>query len=118
MLDCDLCGALHTYLDGIRIDDNELALDAFREVGRQPLLRLRPHHGQLPDRLLGNALADNDPFETGPKAAAEDAACCAPTGPWKKTLCRLSGAAARPGIAEGLADFMARKKAGMDDAWY
>jgi trimethylamine--corrinoid protein Co-methyltransferase len=33
MLDADLCGALHTYLDGVKIDENQLAEDAFTEVG-------------------------------------------------------------------------------------
>ena len=33
VMDADFCGALHTYLDGVKIDDNQLALDAFREVG-------------------------------------------------------------------------------------
>src|SRR5919198_1919461 len=33
VMDTDFCGALHTYLDGVKIDDNQLALDAFREVG-------------------------------------------------------------------------------------
>ena len=33
VLDADFCGALHTYLAGIPLDDNQLALDSFREVG-------------------------------------------------------------------------------------
>ena len=33
VMDADFCGALHTYLDGVKVDDNQLALDAFREVG-------------------------------------------------------------------------------------
>ncbi len=34
MLDADLCGALHSYLDGVKVDDDQLAVDAFAEVGR------------------------------------------------------------------------------------
>lgn len=29
----DFCSALHSYLDGMRIDGNHFALDAFCEVG-------------------------------------------------------------------------------------
>ena len=44
VLDTDLCGALHTYLDGVPVDDNQPG---------QPFLRLGPHARQLPDGLLG-----------------------------------------------------------------
>ena len=33
VLDADFCGALHTYLGGVRVDDNQLAVEAFAEVG-------------------------------------------------------------------------------------
>jgi len=33
VLDADLCMALHSYLDGVKIDDDQLAVDAFAEVG-------------------------------------------------------------------------------------
>jgi len=32
MMDADFCGALHRYLAGVVVDDNALALDAFKEV--------------------------------------------------------------------------------------
>ena len=33
MIDADFCGALHTYLRGIDLDDEQFALDGFHEVG-------------------------------------------------------------------------------------
>ena len=33
VMDADFCGALHTYLAGINVDDNSLAMSAFEEVG-------------------------------------------------------------------------------------
>ena len=33
VLDADLCMALHAYLDGVVVDDNQLAVEAFAEVG-------------------------------------------------------------------------------------
>jgi trimethylamine---corrinoid protein Co-methyltransferase len=48
MLDADLCGALHSYLDGIKIDDDQLALDAFKQVGPgNHFFWLRPHDAAL-----------------------------------------------------------------------
>jgi len=118
VLDCDLCGALHTYLDGIRIDDNELALDAFREVGPGNHFFGCAHTmANYQTAFWETALADNDPFETWSEGGGEDAAVRANRA-WKKTLADYQAPPLDPGIAEGLADFMARKKAGMDDAWY
>ena len=54
ILDADFCGALHTYLAGIPLDDNALALDAFREVGPGNHFFGCAHTLQeLRDRLLG-----------------------------------------------------------------
>ncbi|MEQ1874812.1 MAG: trimethylamine methyltransferase family protein, partial [Ilumatobacteraceae bacterium] len=33
MMDLDLCGAAHTYLKGVSLDEDQFALDAFNEVG-------------------------------------------------------------------------------------
>ena len=33
VMDADFCGALHSYLAGVVVDDNKLAMDAFQEVG-------------------------------------------------------------------------------------
>jgi hypothetical protein len=33
MMDADFCGALHSYLGGVKVDDNTLAMGAFHEVG-------------------------------------------------------------------------------------
>ena len=116
--DCDLCGALHTYLDGIRIDDNELALDAFREVGPGNHFFGCAHTmANYQTAFWETALADNDPFETWSEGGGEMPLCAANRA-WKKTLADYQAPPLDPGIAEGLADFMARKKAGMDDAWY
>ena len=54
VMDTDFCGALHTYLDGVKIDDNQLALDAFREVGPGNHFFGCAHTlAQLRDRVLG-----------------------------------------------------------------
>ena len=54
MLDADLCGALHAYLDGVKIDDDQLAVDAFAEVGPgNHFFGCSPHDAALRDRVLG-----------------------------------------------------------------
>jgi trimethylamine--corrinoid protein Co-methyltransferase len=54
VMDADFCGALHTYLAGVKIDDNQLALDAFREVGPGSHFFGCDHTmAQLPDGILG-----------------------------------------------------------------
>ena len=76
-MDADLLGALHTYLDGVKIADNELALDAVGEVG--------------PGNHFFGCAHTMANYETAPLDEAKD---------------------------EALQDFVARKKAAMDNAWY
>ncbi len=54
MLDADLCGALHTYLDGCEGGRRPAGRRCLRRSRpRQPFLRLQPHHGALRDGVLG-----------------------------------------------------------------
>ncbi|MGY6709429.1 MAG: trimethylamine methyltransferase family protein [Rhizobiaceae bacterium] len=118
MLDCDLCGALHAYLDGITINDNALALDAFREVGPGNHFFGCAHTmANYQTAFWESGLADNDPFETWSEAGGEDAASRA-NRQWKRSLAEYEAPPLDEGIAEALGDFVARKKATMEDAWY
>jgi trimethylamine--corrinoid protein Co-methyltransferase len=118
VMDDDFCGALHTYLDGVKVDDNELALDAFREVGPgghffgcQHTLR------NYETAFWDSAVADNEPFEKWEAAGSVDAASRA-NKRWKKILAEYEPPPIDPGIDEALKDFMERKKRSMEDAWY
>jgi len=118
IMDVDFCGALHTYLDGVAVDDNQLALDAFREVGPG-------NHFFGCDHTLKNyetafwdsGIADNEPFEKWEAAGSEDAAARA-NRKWKAALAEYEAPPLDPAIDEALKDFMARRKADMEDAWY
>ena len=64
VMDADFCGALHTYLKGIDLSDEEFALDGFHEVGpgrhffgSQHTLR---HYETA---FWDSAVANNDSFE-------------------------------------------------------
>jgi trimethylamine---corrinoid protein Co-methyltransferase len=118
MMDADFCGALHTYLDGVVIDDNSLAFDAFKEVGPGSHFFGCAHTmSNYESAFFDSALADNEPFEKWEAAGSEDAAARANKA-WKKTLAEYEAPALDESIDEVLQDFIARKKASMADAWY
>ena len=118
MMDADFCGALHTYLDGITIDDNALAMDAFTEVGPGNHFFGCAHTmANYETAFFDSALADNEPFEKWEAVGSVDAATRANKA-WKKSLADYVAPALDEGIDEALQDYMARKKAGLADAWY
>lgn len=118
MLDADLCGALHSYLDGIKVDDNELALDAFKEVGPGNHFFGCAHTmANYETAFWDSDLADNEPFEKWEIAGSTDAATRA-NGLWKKRLAEFEAPAMDAGIRQGLEEFVAAKKAETKDMWY
>jgi trimethylamine--corrinoid protein Co-methyltransferase len=118
MLDADLCGALHAYLDGIKVDDNELALDAFKEVGPGNHFFGCAHTmANYETAFWDSDLADNEPFEKWEAAGSVDAATRA-NKLWKKRLAEYEAPALDAGIRQGLEEFVAAKKAEVKDMWY
>ncbi len=118
VMDADFCGALHTYLDGVIVDDNQLALDAFREVGPGSHFFGCAHTMQNYETAFwDSAIADNEPFEKWQAAGSEDAAVRA-NRRWKRALADYQAPPLDAGIDEALKDFIARKKADMPDSWY
>ncbi len=118
VMDADFCGALHTYLDGVKVDDNQLALDAFREVGPG-------HHffgcahtmANYETAFWDTEIADNEPFEKWEAAGSVDAATRA-NRKWKRALAEYQPPPLDAGVDEALQDFMSRRKGEMEDAWY
>ena len=118
VLDTDLCGALHSYLDGVRIDDNQLAVDAFAEVGPGNHFFGCSHTmANYETAFWDSETADNEPFEKWEAAGSEDAATRA-NRLWKQRLREYEAPHLNEAIDEALKDFVAKKKAGMADAWY
>ena len=118
MLDADLCGSLHAYLDGIRMDEDQLAVDAFAEVGPGNHFFGCEHTLRHYETAFWDSeLSDNEPFEKWEAAGSEDAATRA-NRLWKRRLAEYEAPAMEAGTREALHDFVARKKAGMPDAWY
>ena len=118
VMDADFCGALHTYLDGVTIDDNQLALDAFREVGPGSHFFGCAHTmANYETAFWDSGVADNEPFEKWEAAGSTDAAFRA-NRKWKQMLADYEAPPLDEGIDEALLDYIARKKAGSEDAWY
>lgn len=118
MMDADFCGALHTYLEGVAVDDNALALEGFREVGPGNHFFGCAHTlKNYETAYFDSALADNDPFETWLDNGSVDAAARANRA-WKQTLADYEAPALDDGKRDALAEFVARRKASMEDKWY
>ena len=118
MMDADLCGSLHAYLDGIRMEDDQLAVEAFAEVGPGNHFFGASHtlrHYQT--AFWDSDLSDNEPFEKWEAAGSEDIAIRA-NRQWKKRLAEYEAPALDAGIRDGLQDFVAAKKAEAPDAWH
>jgi trimethylamine--corrinoid protein Co-methyltransferase len=118
MLDADLCGALHSYLDGVKIDDDQLAVEAFAEVGPGNHFFGCSHTmAHYETAFWDSELSDNEPFEKWEAAGAEDAATRANRA-WKQRLAEYEPPPMEAGMREALEAFVARKKAAMADMWY
>jgi trimethylamine--corrinoid protein Co-methyltransferase len=118
VMDTDFCGALHTYLDGVKIDDNQLALDAFREVGPGSHFFGSQHTlANYETAFWDSETADNENYEKWEAAGSTDAATRA-NRRWKKVLADYVAPPLDQGIDDELKEFISRKKAGMQDSWY
>ncbi len=118
MLDADLCGALHVYLDGVKIDDDQLAVEAFAEVGPGNHFFGCSHTlAHYETAFWDSELSDNEPFEKWQAAGSSDAATRA-NAEWKRRLAEYEAPAMDVATRDALEDFVARKKAGIADMWY
>ncbi|MBC7280150.1 trimethylamine methyltransferase family protein [Hoeflea sp.] len=118
VMDADFCGALHSYLAGVVVDDNTLALDAFREVGvGKHFLGCAHTMENYQTAFWDSEIADNEPFEKWDMAGRTDAATRA-NARWKRTLAEYQAPPMDEATDEALVDFVERTKAQMADAWY
>jgi trimethylamine---corrinoid protein Co-methyltransferase len=118
MLDADFCGALHTYLRGIDMSDDQFALDGFRELGpgkhffgAQHTLR---HYETA---FYDSTTADNDSFEQWRDAGesrAEDRAALRV----EAALRDYEPPVMDESVDHELTEFVAKRKSEMADAWY
>jgi trimethylamine--corrinoid protein Co-methyltransferase len=118
VMDADFCGALHSYLKGVEIDDNQLAMSAFEEVGPGSHFFGSQHTlANYETAFWDSNLADNEPFEKWEAAGSHDAAYRA-NKRWKRMLDEYQEPPLDEALDEELKDFMAQRKSSMEDAWY
>jgi trimethylamine--corrinoid protein Co-methyltransferase len=118
VMDTDMCGALHAYLNGLTINEDTLAFDALSEFGPGEHLFGSQHTlRHYKTAYYDSALDDNQPWETWDEQGGIDSAKRA-NSRWKQTLADYQTPALDQGIDEALQDFIAKKKSSMDDAWY
>ncbi len=118
VMDTDFCGALHSYLAGVVVDDNTLAMDAFEEVGPGSHFLGSAHTMRnYQTAFWDSALSDNEPFEKWSEAGSTDMATRA-NARWKKTLAEYEAPPLDVAIDEALLDYVERTKRAKPDAWY
>jgi trimethylamine--corrinoid protein Co-methyltransferase len=118
VMDTDFCGALHSYLAGVVVDDNTLAMDAFEEVGPgSHFLGCGHTMRNYQTAFWDSALSDNEPFEKWSEAGSTDMATRA-NAKWKKTLAEYEAPPLDIAIDEALRDYVDRTKQAKPDAWY
>ncbi len=118
MMDADFCGALHSYLAGVVVDDNTLAMDAFKEVTPGGHYLGSAHTmANYTTAFFDSTISDNTPFESWVEAGSTDSAQRANTR-WKNTLAEYEAPPMDVAMDEELKDFVARKKDSMTDQWY
>ncbi len=118
VMDTDMCGALHAYLDGVTVDEDALAFEALAELGPGQHLFSTQHtlrHYQT--AYWDSALDDNQPWESWDEQGGIDSAKRA-NARWKKTLAEFEAPPLDSALDEALQEFVARKKATMPDMWY
>ena len=118
ILDADHLGSLHRILGGMTVDENALALDAFREVGPGKHFFGCAHTmANYETAFWDSQTADNNAFEHWHGAGEEDSVVRA-NRRWKEMLAAHEDPALDPGIDEALQTFVAKKKESMPDMWH
>jgi len=118
VMDLDRCGAILRMTQGLTIDANELAADAYLEAGigsnflgvAHTLRNYRTANYRAP-------LADTSSFEQWSEDGRKDTQQRA-YELWNQMLSEYLPPEIDPAIDEALLEFIARKKASMADAWY
>ncbi len=118
VMDMDMCGALHGYLAGLEVSDDTLAFEALAQNGPGEHLFGTDHTlRHYETAYWDSGFNDDRTYETWSETGSVDAAQRA-NARWKDVLARSQPPPMDAGVAEALAEFVARRKAEMPDAWY
>ena len=118
VMDAEQCGALARVINGLEIDTDQLAGDAYREAGiGTNFLGVDHTMRHYKSANFRAELADVAPFEQWSEAGSKDMQQRA-YELWNRMLAEYEAPSIDPAIDEALLEFIARKKASMEDAWY
>ncbi len=118
ILDTDLCGALHTYLGGITVNDDTLAIDALREGGPGAHMFGTQHTlSHYETAYWDSSINDDQRYESWLEQGGEDSMVRA-NRKWKQILAEYQAPPMDQAMDEQLKDFVTRRKASMEDAWF
>lgn len=118
VMDADRCGAIHRFVEGLSLDDNELGTDAFLEAGvGNNFLGVAHTLKNFESANYRAELADNNSFEQWTDLGSKDTQERA-YEVWTRMLKTYEAPPIDPGVDEELQAFVARRKGSMADAWY
>jgi trimethylamine--corrinoid protein Co-methyltransferase len=118
ILDADYCASLHTYMAGLSLDENQLAMSAFREVGPGKHFFGCAHTlANYETAFWDSDTADNNSFEQwrdeGEKTATERA-----NARYRRLLQDYQAPPLDPAVDEALTEFVTKRKAERPDQWH
>jgi len=118
VMDADRCGAIARMVEGLTLDENQLAKDAYEEAGiGNNFLGVGHTMRHYKTANYRAALADTSSFEQWTDDGGKDMQKRAYER-WTKMLREYKAPPFDPAVDEALLEFIAKKKASMDDAWY
>ena len=117
-MDLDHCGMVLRMIEGLTIDEEALAADAYREAGPGEAFLSTAHTlANFETANYLSELADTNSFEQWAEDGRQDLEQRA-NRRWKQMLADYQAPPLDPAIDEALQDFMARKKAALPDQWH
>lgn len=119
VLDLDRCGMMCRMAQGLAIDDNQLARDAYGQSSPGGNFLSTPH--TLKNFKTANykstLLSDTQSYEQWVESGSLDSAQRA-IKVWKDMLRQYQSPELDPAIEEALQEYIAKKKSSMPDQWY
>ena len=118
VLDVDRLGMMHVLMNGLAMDDNAFALDAFREVGPgKHFLGCAHTMKNYETAYYEPVLADCNSFEQWRDEGERDALRRA-SDRVRTLLDNYEAPAIDPGVDEALREYICRQKASRPDSWH
>ena len=118
VMDADLCGALHTYLKGLDLSDDQFALDGFLELGPGQHFFSAQHTLRHYETAFYDAsTADNSSYEQWRDAGETDTVTRA-ARVVERTLAGYERPPMDDAVHDELVDFIARRKADLPEEWH